>query len=393
VARNKICELQNSEVLGTAPCELEARFLKDALIEPLVLHTDQLHQLDKRTILVDGRMDPNLFYFPGDRIPHVSGTMLSLAIPFDGDKELWKIQPSSSRSGCPDIEVRTDVIVFHYEFADSAAANEAKAAELRRRIDSHIESLKSNVEALARDIEQHNVMVREQIPKALEQKRTQALAATNMVASLGIPLKSRSEPATYIAPVQRRPLPIVRPTQGVAPYKPEPELEEASYQHILKVTRSASIVMERDPGSFATLGEEALRSLFLLLLNGHYEGTATGETFNGEGKTDILIRVNNKNIFIGECKFWGGQAKWKEAIDQLLGYVTWRDCKCALLVFNRQKNSTHVAQKLHETMTSHPSHRKTVSQQLDGDSRYIFVKDSDPGREVVITTQLFDIPS
>src|SRR5262249_22947762 len=128
--RNQIRDLQNSVVLSMAPSELEVRFLKDALIEPLVLHADQLHQLDKRTILVDGRMDPNSFLFPGDHIPHISGTLLSVAIPFEGDEELWKIQPSSSLSGCPEIDVRGDVIVLHYEFADAAASNEGKAAEL-----------------------------------------------------------------------------------------------------------------------------------------------------------------------------------------------------------------------------------------------------------------------
>jgi hypothetical protein len=35
-------------------------------------------------------------------------------------------------------------------------------------------------------------------------------------------------------------------------------------------------------------------------LNRHFEGAATGETFNHRGKTDILIRVDGKNIFIAE---------------------------------------------------------------------------------------------
>jgi hypothetical protein len=45
------------------------------------------------------------------------------------------------------------------------------------------------------------------------------------------------------------------------------------------------------------------------------------------GKTDILIRDNDKNIFIAECKFWGGPKLFKETIDQLLGYTSWRDTK------------------------------------------------------------------
>jgi len=44
------------------------------------------------------------------------------------------------------------------------------------------------------------------------------------------------------------------------------------------------------------------------MLNTHYEGGATGETFNAAGKTDILIRVEDRNVFIGECKWWSGAA-------------------------------------------------------------------------------------
>jgi hypothetical protein len=88
-----------------------------------------------------------------------------------------------------------------------------------------------------------------------------------------------------------------------------------------------SLVIDRSPSSFITLDEEAIRTHFLLQLNGHYEGNASGETFNASGKTDILIKVDNKNIFIAECKFWDGVKKFNEAIDQLLGYLSWRDSK------------------------------------------------------------------
>jgi hypothetical protein len=68
-------------------------------------------------------------------------------------------------------------------------------------------------------------------------------------------------------------------------------------------------VMERSPSAFHHMDEEALRTHFLVQLNGHYEGQATGETFNYEGKTDILVRSGDRNIFIAECKFWGGPKK------------------------------------------------------------------------------------
>jgi hypothetical protein len=40
-----------------------------------------------------------------------------------------------------------------------------------------------------------------------------------------------------------------------------------------------------DRAEFAGMGEETLRSHFLVQRNGVYEGQATGETFNFEGNT------------------------------------------------------------------------------------------------------------
>jgi len=43
-------------------------------------------------------------------------------------------------------------------------------------------------------------------------------------------------------------------------------------------------------------------------------------------------------------------------------------------------------------MANREEHRKTQFQNKDGASRYIFVKTDDPGKEIIITTQLFDLP-
>jgi hypothetical protein len=210
---------------------------------------------------------------------------------------------------------------------------------------------------------------------------------------LGIPIRRRGEPLTFTIPTKRRVSPANRPKVATEPYKSEPGLEEEEYQHILKVMRSMSLVIERNPGAFATLDEEVIRTHFLLQLNGHYEGDATGETFNASGKTDILIRADDRNIFIAECKFWRGPKEFNEAVGQLLGYLAWRDSKCALLIFNKTKDSSAVRQKMHEVMQSRPEYRRTVTHDPNGDSRYIFVKESDPGREIIITTQLYDMPT
>jgi len=388
--KQEIRALENSYVLRTSPTELEQHFLDKAHIEPLALLTGQYYIEDQKSRQVDARRDPNRFFFPGDRPYHIAGTELTVAIPFEGDPPLWRIRPSTWDScGHPEIDLRDGLVLLRVQFADDAA----EPSRLKREIDGQVERLGEAVENLRRDVEQHNASAPATVRAELEIKRKQAQAASGAVSSIGIPIRRRDQPATYVAPVTRRTLPICRPAPSRDDFKPEPVLAEAEYQHIISVIRSLSLVIERNPASFATLDEESVRDHILLQLNGHYEGAATGETFNSNGKTDILIRVEGRNIFIAECKYWHGPKKFEEAIDQLLGYLTWRDCKCSLIVFNRQKNPSAVAQKMHETMANHKGHRKTASIDATGNGRYVFVKESDPGREIVVTTLLFDIPN
>ena len=81
----------------------------------------------------------------------------------------------------------------------------------------------------------------------------------------------------------------------------------------------------RSPETFEGMDEEDIRIVLLIGLNAVYEGQATGETFNGIGRSDILIRVADKNIFIAECLVWDGEVKFRKKLeDQLLKYAVAR---------------------------------------------------------------------
>ena len=212
------------------------------------------------------------------------------------------------------------------------------------------------------------------------------------MASLGIPIRQKAAPETFVVPTKKRKSPVSRPLVPPEQFTPEPAMAQEVYEHILGVLKSMALVIERSPSSFSSLDEEAIRTHCLIQLNGHYEGLATGETFNSSGKTDILVRVGDRNVFIAECKFWRGPKSFVDAIDQLLSYMSWRDSKCALLIFNRQKDSSTVRRKMHEIVVARNEHRRTLAQDSNGESRYILVKPSDPGREIQTTTMVFDIP-
>ena len=386
--RREIDGLDNEYVLNASLTELEEHFISKGTVSPLVLHVDDYYMVSNDATKIDVSHD-FLRGGHGDGPIIVAGTRLTIAIPFEGDAKLWRIRASTfSMGGYPDVDVVGGEVQFTVSFPDDSANAEA----LRRQIDGHLKSLAAAVGYLANDVASHNASIRAMVPSAIERKHAKALAATDAVASLGIPMKRTTQPPSFTVPVKRRPTPLTRPKVATGKYEPEPMLAREEYDHILSVMRSMSLVIERNPASFGDLNEEAIRDHFLLQLNGHYEGGATGETFNASGKTDILLRSGDRNVFIAECKFWRGAKGFNDALDQLLGYLTWRDSKTALVVFNRNRDTSSVRAKMHAAIESRTEHVKTLAVSTTGDSAYILVKPSDPGREILLTTQLYDVP-
>lgn len=207
-----------------------------------------------------------------------------------------------------------------------------------------------------------------------------------------------SVPKTYTIPeIQRKPKIIEKPKSEIKTYVPEPTLAAEEYENILTIIKDMALAMERSPSTFAKITEEEIRDFFLIQLNGHYKGTATGETFNGAGKTDILIRHKGENAFIAECKFWKGQKKMGEGVDQLLGYVTWRDTKTAILLFSKQPDLSEVLGKAVQAIKSHKNYKAEYihsTSELKGSDTifgYKFMHPSDKGKEIFLTLMAFQI--
>lgn len=325
----------------------------------------------------------------GDGPILVPGFVVELSVPFSGDNKLFFVQPTTYDSAPPRaiIADNNTVVLRH-------SARELNGDQIKRGFDSTLDDIERYLGWLRSSADTFNADLEKRIRYAVEGRKQKVLAAQNTVASLGYNLKPRADaPKTYTAPVQRKPIPT-RPaaTQSTAPYKPEPALDEANYKHILSVIENMTHVMERSPTAFASMGEEDIRQHFLVQLNGQFEGQATGETFNFQGKTDILIRADGRNIFIAECKFWRGEKAYLETIDQILGYLSWRDTKAALIVFNRNKDFTAVLKATQTATDSHPHKKRGPSQEGETRFRYVFGNPSDHNREITITVMAFNVP-
>jgi hypothetical protein len=279
----------------------------------------------------------------------LAGRTAVLHIPFTGDPQLLQLRTNTFNYNPPRAGVRGHDIVAHYSWPTDTARPDLKA---------QAEQLANTLEqwmAWSRDaVEAYNGELDNLARQTITNRRERVLADHAHLDDLGIPVRRRSDaPQTYAAPGITRHRPPAPVAKSEAPRAPEPTMIGELYEHTLGVIRSWGKAIERAPAPWSNTEEETLRDALLPMLNSHYEGAATGETFNAAGKTDILIRVEDRTVFIGECKWWGGPAGVGEALDQLFSYTTWRDTKLALIFFVDRKDPSAVVDKARELLGAH----------------------------------------
>lgn len=342
---------------------------------------------DQQETQIDVSRDHSRYIRDRSRSFHVSGTEVQVEIPFAGDAEAFKVQPTTYTSSPPRAEVRGSTLLLRIVGTD------LNAEKVREQIDRTIQEIQSHLATLRTNA----VGLKAQLPikarSTIESRRQKLLADRNLVGSLGFKMKERpGNASTYLAQEVRRKLAPTLPAASSTPYKPEPVLSVDDYEHILGVLQNMVAVMERSPSAFAGMDEESIRSHFLVQLNGHYEGQATGETFNYQGKTDILVRSEGRNIFIAECKFWSGPKMLTDTIDQLLSYTSWRDTKTAVIVFNRNKDFSKVLAAIPGTAKAHANFKRELPGSAETVFRYCFAHRDDKNRELLLTVLAFDVP-
>ena len=122
------------------------------------------------------------------------------------------------------------------------------------------------------------------------------------------------------------------------------------------------------------------------------KGCIIAEAVNRSGKTDIQIREGSSVLFITECKFWAGERIFHETINQLLGYLTWRDTNTAIVFFMRQKEFRSILKKIVAQAESHPNFLKHLNNADENWFNFCFHLDTDIDCEIQVTVQLFHLP-
>lgn len=390
--RERVDGIPRDQFFATPEDTLVEHIRSSMEVEPIHLHEDAMVMDQQETkIDVSGWPDRNPFR---DRGPiYVAGVHITVTVPFSGDQGLWKLRPNRWQSVFPRGIVRGSGAdgIGHLDIELSQPSDQSPD-KLKRELEDNLRGIRFYLESQKQQIEQHNTGLPNAIRQAVQARRARLQAHDGIAQVLNIPLKRR-DGAPEIRPiaVQRklvRPLPPP-PKSG---YKPEPGITDEDYEHILSVIRHEGRTFEATPGTFSSLDEEQLRDVVLAHLNGHYQGGATGETFRRSGKTDVRIEDNNRAAFVAECKVWRGAKELTDAVGQLLSYLTWRDCKASIVIFNKHNAGfSELLQKVPEMLAANPRIRKAIGQRGDGEWRFVFASAEDEAREVIVHVFLFNL--
>jgi len=317
----------------------------------------------------------------------IRGTEIAFFIPFEGDSELFNLTPSHFQTNPPSAEVTEDELRIAIEVLP-----DMEKSVVNEKFNEILSDINHWLEFVEIDIRAWNIKLKRKIRGGIEARKKKISRDKSIVKSIGFPIRKREDKfvAYAIPKVQKKIIPkSIRSQEGS---QQGHELAMKNYESILDSINHMAIVLERSPKAFRTMEEEDLRFCFLIPLNGLYEGDAGGEVFNFNGKTDILIRSGGKNVFIAECKFWNGPKSLSDAINQLLGYVSWRDTKTAILIFNRNKEPSKVLAQIPDIVKKHPNYEKELEYNLETGFRFVLHQNEDKDRKLCLTVLVFDVP-
>lgn len=343
--KNEIQGLNNDIICNSDLEELKEYYYEKYRFNLIELFLDNINKDIKEIKLKEynpfysrGRMYESEYY-------EIDGYKVIFEIFFDGDVGLLYMEPNSSylkRFKVTNIISPTNndlgKIVFPLEFKKAELTEKENLLDfVENKFDSEFKYYIEMINNVNSEVEIFNNSLGEAIQKLLEARLKKADDYFKVRERLNIPLtKSDNAPNTkpiLLKRVKKNSKQIPFPKQGVKPA--EYCISDNDYENIKNIINLACSSMEKTARTFSKLLEEELRDVILSNLNTHYKGTATGETFNRIGKTDIHIPFENKSAYIGECKIWHGEKKFTEAIVQMFGYTTWRDTKTSLIIFNK----------------------------------------------------------
>ncbi|EJT6612796.1 TPA: hypothetical protein ACOTGN_000688 [Clostridium perfringens] len=362
--KNEIEKLTNDNICNSNLEDLEEYFYNKFEFDLIEVETDinyipydvQETKIPKDNKWFDNSYCQTQYY-------NIDGYKIIYKIPFEGNVDLLYLHPASSILSKFEVDniinptyEEEGKIIFSQTYERSFIDSQEHMIEfITKEFNSKFSNYIKMINNVNSDIKDYNSSLMSIIQNHLQERLKKAENYLKLREKLNIPLELNKD-APNIKPIR---LKKVKKNKNTSfPRRKSNPVEygisDADYNNIKNIINLSCISMEKAAKTFSQLEEEELRDVILASLNTHYLGTATGETFNKRGKTDIHIPFDNKSAYIGECKIWTGKSLFIDAINQLFSYMRWRDTKTSLIIFNkRNKNFSKILCTIDDILEKH----------------------------------------
>lgn len=389
--RGVVESIPQGQFVATATDTLVENLVAHRQLDPLALNEGNIHCEQPVETKIDATGHPGYFSWGVSGPTLANAVKVTFYVPFSGEPKLWRLKPNQWTTRIPtgQVDASKSVLAIEIEHALNTPV------ELYQQdFNAQLNNIRSYVEAQRKQLEQWPETLASLAKGEVELRQKTLKHLSGLAASLPYPMVKQAGMPDF-TPLHL-PRKIIRPLPPApkAGYKPEPAISSEHYAEILSIIRLAGHAFEGAPQTYLPLGEDGLRDNILSHLNVVYGGAATGETFRKFGKTDIRIQDQDekRSAFVGECKLWGGQNLLSKTLDQLLGYLTWRDCKAALIFFNKKTAGFKALQdSVRPTLAAHKGFLREHKGQLPGEWSFDFQSAEDALREVTVHVFLFDL--
>lgn len=307
---------------------------------------------------------------------------------FSGSSVLFKIRPSTWTMTSNEIEVSTS----NMQVSFTVKILEQNAEKFIKAKNEAFNSAFTNLKNVNQFADEWNRDISTVVGAYFRQIKNKFKKENDFFAAINISTNSQTDSIFTVPQIKKIIIPQPKLDKNTE-FSSVPTMSKKMYSDILKVIYDAGKSMEKKPALYLGKDEEGLRDQFLFILETRYESiTATGETFNKKGKTDIILKYaeDNSNLFIAECKFWKGEKEFYKAINQLFDrYLTWRDSKVALIFFVTNKNFTNVLEVVKFETGKHEYFVRTNGNNGESSFSFIFRLPNDKNKEVFLEIIFF----
>jgi hypothetical protein len=174
--------------------DLEDDSLASRLVDEFSINVPTLFDAEKyvttREKQIDVSRDPTRMIFDRSRPFYMTGTEITVHVPFQGDPALFEVQPSSFNLNPPLGDIEDHELLLVYDVLSPELNVNAEVERNLAQVRQYLDWLRPSGEQLRRGLEQL-------IQSLLAQRKQQISSHARVVQSLGIPIR--------VAPDQRRP--------------------------------------------------------------------------------------------------------------------------------------------------------------------------------------------